>query len=170
MYAGSPVQLNFGESAKRGGYIVTLVKESGWKLADKPKFVRMDLDARVRPLVTVTDAEQNVPDNALIRLATNVVLSKKQRRAIVKRVVVDDGIDTKKVSERIVNALPFDPIADDVRNILVAMRKEFDNVYAAKTTRKDKEAFMSARRGLRALVHNSIDSYRSSAITEGVGR
>ena len=55
-YAGSPIQMNFGETEDRGVYILKFKNDGGWKYSGK-KYVRIDNRGFI-PLVTVKSQDQ----------------------------------------------------------------------------------------------------------------
>ena len=93
-YAGSPIQMDFGEQPDRGALVVALDDDgSGWKFTGM-RYIRFDTPENgFAPLVTVTDAAQidALPKDALIRIAKGVVLPSERHKQMVRELkVVDD--------------------------------------------------------------------------------
>jgi len=91
-YAGSPIQMDFGETPNRGGLVVVLEERRGKWVYRGRRYVRMD-DKGFAPLVTVTKEEQldELPEDALIRLGKGLVLPSSRHEQVVKTLpIVDD--------------------------------------------------------------------------------
>ena len=91
-YAGSPVQMDFGETPNRGGLVVAFDQtETGWVFKGQ-RYVRMD-DQGFAPLITVLNEEDidDLPPDALIRLGAGLVLPESRHKQIVSTLkVVED--------------------------------------------------------------------------------
>jgi DNA repair exonuclease SbcCD nuclease subunit len=114
-YAGSPVQMNFGEKPDRGCLVVTLALEEGrWRFFNK-RYVRVD-DRGFVPLVTVQTEEElaALPADALIRLGPGLRLPSSRRAQLVTtmRVVEDLSLPTDIPPDLIDNGVlkVFDPL------------------------------------------------------------
>jgi DNA repair exonuclease SbcCD nuclease subunit len=149
-YAGSPIQMDFGEQPDRGCLVVALDKDDdGWKFTGK-RYVRLDTPENgFAPLITVTDPDQidKLPKEALIRLAKGVVLSSEKHKQVVRELkVVDDrslpamqGADGIEV---------FDPLLAD----LSAVEKEVLGGLKAKGDKVEAEA--------KKVVGLAVEKYR----------
>lgn len=121
-YAGSPIQMDFGEQPDRGVLIVALDrKDSGWEYKGR-RYVRLDTDdSGFAPLLTVTKQEDidKLPKNALIRIAKNVVIPSDKHEQIMKTLkVVDDR--SLQVATTVVGASGlevFDPLLSDLATV-----------------------------------------------------
>ena len=92
-YAGSPVQMDFGEIPNRGGLVVALdwTELRGWHYKGH-RYVRMD-DQGFAPLITVLKEEDidSLPPDALIRLGAGLVLPESRHKQLVSTLkVVED--------------------------------------------------------------------------------
>ena len=91
-YAGSPVQMDFGERPDRGGLVVAFDwTEAGWTFKGR-RYVRMD-DQGFAPLVTVLREEDidTLPPDALIRLGAGLILPESRHKQLVSTLkVVED--------------------------------------------------------------------------------
>ena len=92
-YAGSPVQMDFGETQDRGGLIVAFdwSEQAGWYFKGQ-RYVRMD-DQGFAPLITVLKEEDidSLPPDALIRLGAGLVLPESRHKQLVSTLkVVED--------------------------------------------------------------------------------
>lgn len=114
-YAGSPVQMNFGEQPDRGCLVVTLAQSEGrWRFFNK-RYVRVD-DRGFAPLVTVQTEEElaSLPPDALIRLGPGLRLPSQRRSQLVAnlRVVEDLSLPTDIPADLVENGVlkVFDPL------------------------------------------------------------
>lgn len=93
-YAGTPIQMDFGETADRGVLIVVLDETpEGWQYAGR-RYVRIDVPgAGFDELVTVMTEDQidGLPKEALLRLAPGLVLPTWRHEQVIKtyRIVND---------------------------------------------------------------------------------
>lgn len=92
-YAGSPIQMDFGETPNRGALVVACDhdKKRGWFYKGR-RFIRLD-DRGFAPLITVTKEEEidSLPDEALLRLAKGLVLPSSRHEQVVTTLkVVED--------------------------------------------------------------------------------
>lgn len=118
-YAGSPIQMDFGEEPDRGALVVAVDREgSGWKFTGR-RYIRFDTpEAGFAPLVTVTAAEQidSLPKNALIRIAKNVVLPSDRHQQIARELkVVEDRSLPEVAGKPVAGSIDlFDPLLSDL--------------------------------------------------------
>lgn len=127
-YAGSPIQMDFGEQQDRGVLIVALDKGSdGWAYVGK-RYVRIDSpEAGFAPLVTLTEESQidSLPPDALIRIAPGLVLPTARHEQIVKTFkVVDDRSTPEALLHDLTPTLDgegglqvFDPLLSDLATV-----------------------------------------------------
>ncbi len=122
-YAGSPVQMNFGEEEDRGVYIVTFgLKDDAWAYKGK-KYVRTD-DRGFIPLVTVTDAAQldDLPEEVLLKLDKTVRLPTQRREQVVAKFkVIEDlsptVVETEDEEEVRYELDHFDPLLSSKEDV-----------------------------------------------------
>jgi len=131
-YAGSPIQMDFGEDSDRGALIVAMdwTERRGWYFHGK-RYVRLDTeDSQFAPLITVLREEdlEGLPKDALIKLAKGLVLPTKRHAQVVRtlKVVSDHSTPEKAVraaqgavdAEGTVVALEaFDPLLADLKDV-----------------------------------------------------
>lgn len=123
-YAGSPIQMDFGEKADRGVLVVALDCEypnGNWKYVGK-RYIRVDEpEAGFAELVRVIKEEQldSVPEKALLQLAPNLVLSAERRAQVVSKFrVVDD------------RTIPISDSATDTQAVTTGTMQVFDPLLA----------------------------------------
>ncbi len=126
-YAGSPVQMNFGETPNRGVMILALDSTpTGWSFVGK-RYIQIDTpDAGFAELVTVLKEEQldTTPKDALIRLAPGLILSAERREQVVSEFRVVDDESSMAVTDTDVTKDPetglmqvFDPLLADIADV-----------------------------------------------------
>lgn len=159
-YAGSPIQINFGEDTDRGCLIVALDNNDGqWAYRGK-KYRRLDDKEfngfRVAPLCHVTTQEQldNLPSNALVSLAAGLVLTESQRDQVVKnfRVVVDSTLpDVQEQNVLMLDGqiVAFDPLVSPVEEVEQEVMRDGDALSEA------------ARQELRKIVTSGVERFRN---------
>lgn len=124
-YAGSPIQMNFGEKEDRGALVVALdCKNKEWSYSGR-RYVRFDTEENgFAPMVVVTDADQlsKVPKGALVKLAKSVVIPAQVKDNVVRTFKVVDDRSTPEVFLQ--NDLTkdgqlevFDPLVGDVKTV-----------------------------------------------------
>lgn len=158
-YAGSPIQMNFGEESDRGCLIIALDKTpSGWVYRGK-RYIRLDDkrfgDMTCAPLVHVTRQEQleDLPADALLSFASGLVLSDSQRERAVKqfKVVVDSTLPQLEGS----GFLPegqmesFDPLSAPMEIVEEEVLREATNLSD------------DSRRELKMIVGLGVDRFRN---------
>lgn len=156
-YSGSPAQMNFGEKLPKGGVLITLSDKSGsWRVASSD-FVEIASDD-IAPLHTVSSADEEIPDNALLKLGKDVVLPSEKREAIVARVVDDQshGVGYEKMSKKIAKVIPFDPLLGDPDKITADLRRLMKRAYRGEKT----PGFKSAKAGLKTIVREAVSTFR----------
>ena len=129
-YAGSPIQINFGEERDRGCLLVTLETNDNEEWAYRGKrYVRLDdkefSGLSCAPLVQVTRQEQleDLPPNALLSLGAGLVLSEAQRAQVVKKykVLVDNTLPTVDLQDVLMGEdgqiLAFDPLQSSIAEV-----------------------------------------------------
>jgi DNA repair exonuclease SbcCD nuclease subunit len=119
-YAGSPIQMDFGEEPDRGVLVLGFESDiNTWRYLGK-KYVRIDDDKQFDVLVTVTSEDQiaSLPENALIRLGKGLTLPKSRHEQIVKdyNIVEDRSLPTVLTSP-ISNVEAFDPLLADLDTV-----------------------------------------------------
>lgn len=163
-YAGSPIQMDFGEEPDRGALIVAIDfnDRRGWHFKGK-RYVRLDTDdSPFAPLVTVLRPEEldALPKDALIRLAKGLVLPEKRHEQVVKTLkVVDDRSTPEKalrarVSDADDDAEPqpleaFDPLLADLSAVEAEVLADLPHA-------DDKVVRGEARK----VVAHAVDRYR----------
>lgn len=129
-YAGSPIQINFGEDRDRGCLLVTMetTDEGEWSYRGK-RYVRLDDKEfgglSCAPLIQVTRQEQleDLPPNALLSLGAGLVLSEAQRAQVVKsfKVLVDNTLPVADLQDVLLNddgqILAFDPLQSSIADV-----------------------------------------------------
>ena len=131
-YAGSPIQMDFGEEPNRGALVVALdwSPKQGWVFKGK-RYVRFDTDdGPFKPLVTVLRQEDldSIPDGALIKLAKGLVLPTKLHEQVVRTLkVVDDRSTPERAARAAQSAVDaegnvaaleaFDPLLADLKDV-----------------------------------------------------
>jgi DNA repair exonuclease SbcCD nuclease subunit len=85
-YAGSPIQMDFGEEPDRGALVVVMESKAGaWSYVGK-RYVRFDTPENgFAALIKVTSADQvdSLPKNAYLLIDKDVVLSTEQHKQVV---------------------------------------------------------------------------------------
>lgn len=153
-YAGSPVQMNFGEKPDRGCLIVTLAQgETGrWRFFNK-RYVRID-DRGFVPLVTVQTEEElaELPPEALIRLGPGLRLPSQRRAQLVTsmRVVEDLSMPADIPADLIENGVlkVFDP--------LLASKEEVERVVLCGLSPSDASLHAEAK----LVVEQAVELFR----------
>lgn len=151
-YAGSPIQMDFGEQPDRGALVVALDFECGvWKFTGR-RYVRFDTpENKFAPLVTVTSPEQveKLPKNALIRIARGVVLPSDRRSQMVRELKVVDDRSLPEITNNVVSSIDvFDPLLSD----LPSVEREVLGAFIAKGTNLESEA--------KKVVSLAVERYR----------
>lgn len=160
-YPGSPVQMNFGEGPDRGFLAVDLKRGSDGVWAfESATPIRLDDHPAVQPLVTVKDANQKIPPNALLRIARGVTLDKQTMKRVKKQIVEDSGLASEEVARRIISALPFDPLADDSDGVHKTMKRGLLKMMRKKEIKEDQQ--QAALKLLVRAVKNGLRSFKAT--------
>jgi hypothetical protein len=161
-YAGSPIQMDFGERPDRGCLIVAFDwnARKGWHYRGR-KYIRLD-DQGFAPLVTVAKPEEldGLPKEALLRLAKGLVLPSERHAQVVTTLpVVEDRstpeaalkasgeVDEQAGASQTLDA--FDPLMSSLADV----EKE---VLAGLTDRENAVVLAEAKQ----LVGQAVDRYR----------
>ena len=160
-YAGSPIQINFGEDRDRGVLIVALDNtEEGWSYRGK-RYLRLDDktfgDLNCNPLVKVDTQEQleNLPPNALLSLGPGLVLSEAQRALVVKtfKVVTDSTLPSVNMQDvpfgEDGQILAFDPLQSSIADVEEEVLRDAASLSDV------------ARQELKKIVGLGIDRFRN---------
>lgn len=158
-YAGTPIQMDFGEAQDRGVLIVALdhSDKEGWHYKGR-RYVRID-DRGFDPLITVTDEEQikNLPDKALIRLAKGLVIPSSKKEQIVSTLrVVDDRSLSVDVSSEDISGQD-ELISLDVFDPLLADLSAVENEVLQDLPHKDDDIVLEEAKKVISLA---VDKYR----------
>lgn len=153
-YAGSPIQMDFGELPDRGVLIVRLDEKDGaWSYRGQ-RYVRIDTPENgFKPMITVYREEDldSVPKDVLLKIDQKVVLSKDRRDQVMRtyKVMEDYSLppivnneNTTFVTEMV------DPLTADVRAVE-------ENVTASFQGSKEAKAEMSK------VVSGAVDRFRN---------
>jgi len=161
-YAGSPIQMDFGEQPDRGALVVACDHDPkrGWFYKGR-RYIRLD-DRGFAPLVTVTreDEIDSLPEAALIRLAKGLVLPSSRHEQVVTTLKVVEDRSTPEAAvkaaqgqvqaEGEVEALEaFDPLLADLGAV--------ENDVLAALPHADDELI---RGEARKIVGLAVDRYR----------
>ena len=159
-YAGSPIQVDFGNDPGKGALVVTFDKTDGeWSYKGR-KFVSFDEDPDALPhLVTVHSLEEleKVPKNALLKLGRGMVLSESERERVVRtfKVVVDYTRPKVEGQEVLLDETGrlaiFDP--------LVASHEEVYHEVIPEASIKDLSEFSQTE--MKDVVVAAVDRFRS---------
>jgi DNA repair exonuclease SbcCD nuclease subunit len=156
-YAGSPIQMNFGETPDRGVSIVTmrLGDDDRWA-ARTHEYVRLDHPEVFLPLLTIREAEDlaQAPEKALYRLAKGLVLPTATHDQVVRtlKVVLDQSSRVKDTEQ----GLPVLAEADQLFDALFCTEAE-----AAEHLLGDFQGGDLARKHARQLVGRALDVFRA---------
>lgn len=98
-YAGSPIQMNFGETEDRGVYILKFKNDGDWKYSGK-KYVRIDNRGFI-PLVTVKSQDQldDLPEDALLKLDKTVRMPTQRKAQVVSKFKVVEDLSPPVVDD-----------------------------------------------------------------------
>jgi len=136
-YAGSPIQMDFGETPDRGVLVVSLdQREDRWQYRGR-KYVRLDTpESGIEPLVRVLAPEDldDLPEHALIQLGPDLMLpTERYNQVISKYRVVDDRSTPVAAREALsiadveqgVQLQAFDPLMADLHVVEEQVLREF---------------------------------------------
>lgn len=135
-YAGSPIQMDFGEAPDRGCLVVAFDWDARRKWFFKGKrYVRLD-DKGFAPLVTITEASQldDLPEQVLIRLGKGLVLPASRHEQVVKTMpVVDDrstpekAVKAASTADETIALEAFDPLLASLSDVETEVLNDLDN-------------------------------------------
>ena len=128
-YAGSPIQMNFGEEPDRGALVVVCewAEDKGWFYKGR-RYVRLD-DRGFAPLVTITNSSQidSVPPDALVRLPKGLRVPKTMHDRIVASFKVGEDHSTPEAAYLVKNTPDGEQASLEAFDPLVASAQEVED-------------------------------------------
>ncbi len=134
-YAGSPIQMDFGEEPDRGVLIVAFdVDENGRVSYAGKRYVRLDTEENgFEPFLTIKDQDQlkGIPANAFLKVSKEIKLSSEEKSRVLHhfKVIEDNSV---VISEDVVNikvvdgrAEVLDPLLANVTDVQTDVLSEF---------------------------------------------
>lgn len=159
-YAGSPIQMDFGEQPDRGCLIVAFdwSEQVGWYYKGK-RYVRLD-DQGFAPLVTVLKDEDidTLPPDALIRLGAGLVLPESRHKQIVSTLKVVEDRSTPEAALKATGSTTEEPEPLEVFDPLLAdLAVVEDTVLEGMPNAKDPTVRAEARK----VVELAVERFRA---------